>query len=323
MDRHCRRIVGWALADRLRAEPVDDALGWPSRAAIRTVSSPKHGYEDRLSPRSTRPWFHAPLPHRWDRGRDGRQGGACFDNVVLESFHATIKEDLMHRRSWPTKAVARVAVFEYIEAFCNRRCRHFTLGYLCPAEFENSSLHRQRADLATGRGAVRSRARSGRGGRDLEVAAVLAQLAALLEPAQHPVQRRRVNAELRARLAHRDPGPRADELDELLAALSGPRTRPAGRLRRRRAGCRRRIARARGPRRPATPRRPLGRGRRRRRRRRGVNADADAVGDLFELVVLGDGRLELAQSLGDTLLGSAKVIKNRHDRARLGGGGHL
>jgi transposase InsO family protein len=77
--------------------------------------------------------------------------GSCFDNAVLESFHATIKKDLIHRRSWPTKAGARVAVFEYIEAFYNRRRRHSTLGYLSPAEFENGSLRRQRADLAASR----------------------------------------------------------------------------------------------------------------------------------------------------------------------------
>jgi putative transposase len=56
--------------------------------------------------------------------------GSCFGNAVLESFHATIKKDLIHRRSWPTKAEARVAVLEYIEAFYNRRRRHSTLGYL-------------------------------------------------------------------------------------------------------------------------------------------------------------------------------------------------
>jgi transposase InsO family protein len=77
--------------------------------------------------------------------------GSCFDNAVLESFHATIKQDLIHRRSWPTTAEARVAVFEYIEAFYNRRRRHSTLGYLSPAEFENSSLRRQGAGLAASR----------------------------------------------------------------------------------------------------------------------------------------------------------------------------
>ncbi len=66
--------------------------------------------------------------------------GDCFDNAVLESFHATIKKDLIHRQAWPTKAEARSAVFEYIETFYNRRRRHSRLGMLSPADFENSLL---------------------------------------------------------------------------------------------------------------------------------------------------------------------------------------
>jgi putative transposase len=77
--------------------------------------------------------------------------GSCFDNAVLESFHATIKKDLIHRRSWPTTAEARIAVFEYIEAFYNRRRRHSTLGYLSPMQFENSSLGDRGTTLAASR----------------------------------------------------------------------------------------------------------------------------------------------------------------------------
>ena len=66
--------------------------------------------------------------------------GDCFDNAVLESFHATLKKDLIHRRSWPTKAEARTAVFDYIEAFYNRRRRHSLLGMLSPVDFETSTL---------------------------------------------------------------------------------------------------------------------------------------------------------------------------------------
>jgi putative transposase len=66
------------------------------------------------------------------------QRGDCFDNSVLESFHATLKKDLVHRRSWPTKAEARTAVFEYIEAFYNRRRRHSRLGMQSPVDFENT-----------------------------------------------------------------------------------------------------------------------------------------------------------------------------------------
>ncbi len=62
--------------------------------------------------------------------------GDCFDNAAIESFHASLKKDLIHRQSWPTKAKARTAVFDYLETFYNRRRRHSRLGMLSPAEFE-------------------------------------------------------------------------------------------------------------------------------------------------------------------------------------------
>jgi putative transposase len=74
--------------------------------------------------------------------------GSCFDNAVLESFHASLKKDLIHRRGWPTKAEARIAV---IEAFYNRRRRHSTLGMLSPVEFENGTLRTPGASLAASR----------------------------------------------------------------------------------------------------------------------------------------------------------------------------
>jgi putative transposase len=41
--------------------------------------------------------------------------GDCFDNAVAESFLATLKKELIHGRSWPTKAELRTEVFEYIK----------------------------------------------------------------------------------------------------------------------------------------------------------------------------------------------------------------
>jgi len=43
--------------------------------------------------------------------------GDCFDNAVCESFHSTLKRELVYRHSWPTRAELRTAVFEYIEGF--------------------------------------------------------------------------------------------------------------------------------------------------------------------------------------------------------------
>jgi putative transposase len=62
--------------------------------------------------------------------------GDCSDNAVCEAFHATIKKERIYRRSWPTRAEARAAVFEYIEGWYNPRRRHSTLDYLSPVEFE-------------------------------------------------------------------------------------------------------------------------------------------------------------------------------------------
>lgn len=62
--------------------------------------------------------------------------GDCYDNAVAESFFATLKKELIHRRAWPTKAELRGEVFEYIEVFYNRRRRHTRLGQLSPSDYE-------------------------------------------------------------------------------------------------------------------------------------------------------------------------------------------
>jgi len=62
--------------------------------------------------------------------------GDCYDNAMAESFFASLETELIDRSSWRTRAEARLAVFDYIEAFYNPRRRHSGLGYLSPAEFE-------------------------------------------------------------------------------------------------------------------------------------------------------------------------------------------
>jgi putative transposase len=45
----------------------------------------------------------------------------CWDNAVGESWFSTLKNELVHRYAWPTRARARQAIFEFIEVFYNRR----------------------------------------------------------------------------------------------------------------------------------------------------------------------------------------------------------
>jgi transposase InsO family protein len=103
-----------------------------------------------LSPASTRRWSsRAAAALSIDVSMGSR--GDCFDNSPHESFHASLKKDLIHRRSWPTKAEARTAIFQYVEAFYNRRRRHSRLGMLSPLEYENSTLRPAGASLAASR----------------------------------------------------------------------------------------------------------------------------------------------------------------------------
>jgi putative transposase len=60
----------------------------------------------------------------------------CWDNAVAESFFSTLKEELLYRRSWPTRTAAKRAIFEYIEVFYNRQRMHSTLDYLSPVAYE-------------------------------------------------------------------------------------------------------------------------------------------------------------------------------------------
>jgi len=56
---------------------------------------------------------------------------------MAESFVATLKTELVHRRSFPDRKVARSAIFEYLEAFYNRRRLHSSLGYVSPERYED------------------------------------------------------------------------------------------------------------------------------------------------------------------------------------------
>jgi len=48
---------------------------------------------------------------------------------------STLKRELVHHERYADHEEARRSLFEYIEVFYNRRRRHSTLGYRCPAEF--------------------------------------------------------------------------------------------------------------------------------------------------------------------------------------------
>lgn len=59
-----------------------------------------------------------------------------YDNVVMESFFSSLKQELTHHERFANLDEARSKVFDYTEVFYNRQRLHSSLGYRSPAELE-------------------------------------------------------------------------------------------------------------------------------------------------------------------------------------------
>ena len=132
LDAHPRRVVGWAMADHLRTALVLDALAMALRARQPTPGLVHH--TDRGC-RYTAAAYQARLAAHGITCSMSRTGD-CLDNAVAESFLATLKAELVDARTWPTRAAARLAIFEWVEVWYHRQRRHSTLGYLTPVARE-------------------------------------------------------------------------------------------------------------------------------------------------------------------------------------------
>jgi transposase InsO family protein len=64
--------------------------------------------------------------------------GNCWDNAPMESFFATLKNELVHHQSYQTREQAKADIFAYIEGFYNRLRLHSSLAYKSPNQFENA-----------------------------------------------------------------------------------------------------------------------------------------------------------------------------------------
>jgi putative transposase len=132
IDLASRRVVGWALADHMRTELVEDAL--TMAFANRTPDKGVIFHSDRGCQYTSSDF--AKLARANGVVLSVGRKGECWDNAVAESFFATLKRELIDTRSWPTRAGLRRGVFEYIEGWYNTRRLHSTLGYLSPAQYE-------------------------------------------------------------------------------------------------------------------------------------------------------------------------------------------
>ena len=132
LDVFSRRVVGWSMADHLRAELVVSALEmavWNRHPGEGVIHHSDHGCQ------YTSLLFGE---HRQALGIRCSMGsvGDCYDNAMAESYFATLECELLARHAFQNHLEARTALFEYIEVFSNRQHRHSALDYLSPNAYE-------------------------------------------------------------------------------------------------------------------------------------------------------------------------------------------
>ncbi len=131
LDAFSRRVVGWAMANHLRADLVLAAL---DMAVGRRRPDGVIHHSDQGS-QYTSVAFGKRCAEAGVRPSMGSVGDA-YDNAMAESFFATLECELLDRRGFRSQAEARMAVFSYIEGWYNPSRRRSALGYLSPVSYE-------------------------------------------------------------------------------------------------------------------------------------------------------------------------------------------
>ena len=142
LDLYTRRIVGWAMSDRMTSDLTISALKMALRQYQPTSGLlhhsdqgsqyTDHNYQDLLKDHGIQVSMNSV--------------GSWYDNAPMESFFGTLKSEWLHHYAYHTRNQAKADVFFYIESFYNRRRRHSALDYLSPEAYEQ--LYHQPLGLA-------------------------------------------------------------------------------------------------------------------------------------------------------------------------------
>ncbi len=131
LDVWSRKVVGWSMANHLRAELVLDAL----EMAVRQRRPKDVVHHSDQGSQYTSLAFGTRCSEAGVRPSMGSVGDA-YDNAMAESFFSTLEAELLSRRRFASQAEARMACFSYIEGWYNPMRLHSGLGYCSPMAYE-------------------------------------------------------------------------------------------------------------------------------------------------------------------------------------------
>jgi putative transposase len=132
VDLFSRKIVGWSMKDTLHSDLCVEAL--EMALAHRRPKHPVLHHSDRGCQYAGKQYQDKLIEFTLECSMS--RVGNCWDNAVVESLWASLKNELVFQRKFVTKQEAKDAVFEWIVIWYNRKRRHSSLGYLSPEAFE-------------------------------------------------------------------------------------------------------------------------------------------------------------------------------------------
>ncbi|WP_224996993.1 IS3 family transposase [Cesiribacter sp. SM1] len=125
LDLYSRKVVGWSMDVTMEKGLVMTALTMALKAR-----QPQKGllhHSDRGSQYASTDYQKLLLDQQITCSMSRK--GNCYDNAAMESFFATLKQELVYHRQYENRQQAKQDIFEYIEVWYNRKRRHSSIGY--------------------------------------------------------------------------------------------------------------------------------------------------------------------------------------------------
>ena len=135
LDLYSRRVIGWAVSNRMKRDLAIRALDMA--VALRQPPEDCIHHTDRGSQYCSNEYQRRLSKHGFKVSMSGK--GNCYDNSMVETFFKSIKAELIWRNRWETRRQAEGAIFQYINGFYNPRRRHSSLGGKSPLAFERKA----------------------------------------------------------------------------------------------------------------------------------------------------------------------------------------
>ena len=136
MDLGSRRIVGWSMSERMKADLVCQAL--TSAYWRRKPSEGLIMHSDRGSQYASDK--HRQLIQDYGMVQSMSRRANCWDNAAMESFFKTLKVERIYGLRYQTRALAKLDIVNWIEGFYNHRRMHSSIGYQTPVNLESNLL---------------------------------------------------------------------------------------------------------------------------------------------------------------------------------------